>query len=215
MGPGSWYPAGHRLTDGPVLRHEASIFFYLTEADLLYIHQPAGNWMAGYRLLEKAYREGKARAIGISNFEGEFIDKLQQKWDIVPQFIQVKAHPYFAQDELRKTTDRYGIRLMSWYPLGHGDRSLIEEPVFRQLAEKYGKSSAQVILRWHTQMGFAVIPGSRNVDHIRDNMNILDFTLTEDEMAEIAKLNRGVRYYTRTEEALAGFAAWQPTYEKA
>ena len=183
--------------------------------DLLYIHQPAGNWMAGYRLLEKAYREGKARAIGISNFEGEFIDKLQQKWEIVPQFIQVEAHPYFAQDELRKTTDRYGIRLMSWYPLGHGDRSLIEEPVFRQLAEKYGKSSAQVILRWHTQMGFAVIPGSRNVDHIRDNMNILDFTLTEDEMAEIAKLNRGVRYYTRTEEALAGFAAWQPTYEKA
>ena len=171
--------------------------------------------MAGYRLLEKAYREGKARAIGISNFEGEFIDKLQQKWEIVPQFIQVEAHPYFAQDERRKTTDRYGIRLMSWYPLGHGDRSLIEEPVFRQLAEKYGKSSAQVILRWHTQMGFAVIPGSRNVDHIRDNMNILDFTLTEDEMAEIAKLNRGVRYYTRTEEALAGFAAWQPTYEKA
>ena len=143
--------------------------------DLLYIHQPAGNWMAGYRQLEKAYREGKAKSIGISNFEGKYMEELQAKWEIVPQFMQVEAHPYFAQDELRKTLDKYGIRLMSWYPLGHGDKSLIEEPVFAKLAQKYGKTPAQVILRWHTQMGFVVIPGSRNVDHIRDNMNILDF----------------------------------------
>ena len=183
--------------------------------DLLYIHQPAGNWLAGYRQLEKACKEGKARAIGISNFEGKYIAELEKEWEIAPQFIQVEAHPYFAQNELRQTLDKYGIRLMSWYPLGHGDRSLIEEPVFRKLGEKYGKSSAQVILRWHTQMGFVVIPGSRNVDHIRDNLDIMDFTLTDDEMAEIAKLNKGVRYYTRTDEALAGFAAWQPQYEKA
>ena len=183
--------------------------------DLLYIHQPAGNWLAGYRQLEKACKEGKARAIGISNFEGKYIAELEKEWEIAPQFIQVEAHPYFAQNELRQTLDKYGIRLMSWYPLGHGDRSLIEEPVFRKLGEKYGKSSAQVILRWHTQMGFVVIPGSRNVDHIRDNLDIMDFTLTDDEMAEIAKLNKGVRYYTRTDEALSGFAAWQPQYEKA
>lgn len=183
--------------------------------DLLYIHQPAGNWLAGYRKLEKACKEGKARAIGISNFEGKYIAELEKEWEIAPQFIQVEAHPYFAQNELRQTLDKYGIKLMSWYPLGHGDRSLIEEPVFRKLGEKYGKSSAQVILRWHTQMGFVVIPGSRNVDHIRDNLDIMDFTLTDDEMAEIAKLNKGVRYYTRTDEALVGFAAWQPQYEKA
>ncbi len=182
--------------------------------DLLYIHQPAGNWMAGYRQLEKADREGKAKSIGISNFEGKYIEELESKWEIVPQFMQVEAHPYFAQDELRKTLDKYGIRLMSWYPLGHGDKSLIEEPVFAKLAQKYGKTPAQVILRWHTQMGFVVIPGSRNVDHIRDNMNILDFTLTDDEMAEIAKLNKGVRYYTRTDEALAGFASWRPAFEQ-
>ena len=103
---------------------------------------------------------------------------------------------------------------MAWYPLGHGDKSLIEEPVFRKIGEKYGKSSAQVILRRHTQMGFVVIPGSRNVAHIRDNLDILDFTLTEEEMAEIATLNKGKRYYTRTDEALAGFAAWQPKYEE-
>ena len=183
--------------------------------DLLYIHQPAGNWMAGYRQLEKAYREGKARSIGISNFEGKYIEELQTKWEIVPQFIQVEAHPYFAQDELRKTLDKYDIRLMSWYPLGHGDKSLIQEPVFTKLAQKYGKTSAQVILRWHTQMGFVVIPGSKNVDHIRDNMDIMDFSLTAEEMAEIAKLNKGTRYYIRTDEALAGFASWRPAFEQA
>ena len=183
--------------------------------DLLYIHQPAGNWLAGYRQLEKAYKEGKAKAIGISNFEGKYIDELQNKWEIIPQFVQVEAHPYFTQKELRNTLDQYGIRLMSWYPLGHGDKSLMEEPVFTALGKKYGKSPAQVILRWHTQMGFAVIPGSKNVNHIRDNLDILDFSLTDEEMAEIAKLDKGKRYYYRTDEQLEQFAVWRPAYEKA
>ncbi len=182
--------------------------------DLLYIHQPAGNWLAGYRQLEKAYKEGKARAIGISNFEGKYIEELRTRWEIVPQFIQVEAHPYFTQQELRKTLEEYGIRLMSWYPLGHGDRSLIEEPVFAKLGQKYGKTPAQVILRWHTRMGFAVIPGSKNVDHIKDNLDILDFTLSDEEMAEIAKLDKGVRYYHRTDEQLVQFAGWRPAFEE-
>jgi len=183
--------------------------------DLLYIHQPAGNWLAGYRQLEKAYKEGKAKAIGISNFEGKYIEELQTKWEIAPQFIQVEAHPYFTQKELRKTLDHFGIRLMSWYPLGHGDKSLLQEPVFAKLGEKYGKTPAQVILRWHTQMGFVVIPGSKNVDHIRDNLNILDFTLTDAEMAEIAKLDKDMRYYHRTDAQLKQFASWRPDFEKA
>ena len=182
--------------------------------DLLYIHQPAGNWLAGYRQLEKAYKEGKAKAIGISNFEGKYIEELQTKWEIAPQFIQVEAHPYFTQKELRKTLDQYGIKLMSWYPLGHGDKSLLQEPVFAKLGEKYGKTPAQVILRWHTQMGFVVIPGSKNVDHIRDNLNILDFTLADDEMKEIAKLDKDMRYYHRTDAQLQQFASWRPAFEK-
>ena len=181
--------------------------------DLLYIHQPAGNWLAGYRLLEKAYRAGKAKAIGISNFEGKYLEALETEWEIVPQFIQVEAHPYFTQQELRRTLDRYGIRLMSWYPLGHGNRALISEPVFAELGKKYGKTPAQVILRWHTRMGFAVIPGSKNVDHIRDNLDILDFDLTDEEMAEIAKLDKGVRYYHRTDAQLVRFAGWKPAFE--
>ena len=181
---------------------------------LLYIHQPAGNWLAGYRQLEKAYREGKAKAIGISNFEGQYIEELQTKWEIVPQFIQVEAHPYYTQQELRRTLNKYDIKLMSWYPLGHGDKSLLEEPIFKEFGLKYGKTPAQVILRWHTQMGFVVIPGSRNVDHIKDNLDILDFALTDEEMAEIAKLDKGERYYHRTDEQLIQFAAWQPSYEE-
>lgn len=183
--------------------------------DLLYIHQPAGNWLAGYRQLEKALRDGKARSIGISNFEGKYIEELETKWETAPQFIQVEAHPYFTQKDLRVTLDKYDIKLMSWYPLGHGDKSLIQEPVFAELGKKYGKIPAQVILRWHIQMGFVVIPGSKNVDHIKDNLNIMDFELTADEMAEIAKLDKGERYYHRTDEQLVQFAAWKPEFEKA
>lgn len=182
--------------------------------DLLYIHQPAGNWLAGYRMLEKAYREGKAKSIGISNFEGKYMQELETKWEIVPQFIQVEAHPYFTQKELRVTLDKYGIKLMSWYPLGHGDTALMNELVFAGLGKKYGKTPAQVILRWHTQMGFVVIPGSKNAEHIKDNMDIFDFALTGEEMEQIAKLDKNERYYHRTDEQLVQFANWKPEFEK-
>lgn len=181
--------------------------------DLLYIHQPSGNWISGYRMLEKAYREGKAKTIGISNFEGKYIKELEQIWEIIPQFIQVEAHPYFTQVNLRELLDKYGIKLMSWYPLGHGDRSLIEEKIFNNLGEKYDKSAAQIILRWHIQMGFVVIPGSSNITHIKDNLNIMDFRLTDTEMAKIAELDKGVRYYERTEEKLARFVKRKPEFE--
>ena len=183
--------------------------------DLLFIHQPAGDWLAGYRQLEKALRDGKARSIGISNFEGRFIEELERKWEVVPQFMQVEAHPYFPQHELRRTLDRLDIRLMSWYPLGHGDKALLAEPAVADIARRLGRTPAQVILRWHVQTGFAVIPGSRNVDHIRDNLAILDFALTDADMAAIAALDKGVRYYNRTDEQLVQFAAWRPAYEKA
>ena len=181
--------------------------------DLLFLHQPAGNYIAGYEMLEKAYKEGKIKAIGISNFEGKYINEILDKFEIKPQVIQVEAHPYYTQDELRKTLDKYDIKLMSWYPIGHGDKKLIEENIFKELGKKYNKSSVQVILRWHLQMGFIVIPGSKDIEHIKDNLDILNFELTKDEMNEISKINKNVRYYNRTDEQLDHFAKWQPEYE--
>lgn len=181
--------------------------------DLLFIHQPGGNYMAGYRQLEKAYKEKKVRAIGISNFEGKYIEEILQKCEIKPQVIQVEAHPYFTQNELRKITDKENMRIMSWYPLGHGDSNLMNEEIFKKLGEKYHKTPAQIILRWHTQMGFIVIPGSKNVDHIRENLDIFDFKLTDEDMSEISKINKNERYYYRTDEMLKQFAAYKPQYE--
>lgn len=181
--------------------------------DLLFIHQPAGNYMAGYRQLEKAYEEGKIKAIGISNFEKKELEELLSNVEIKPQVIQVERHPYYTGkdiDDILKTND---IKVMSWYPLGHGDSSLINEPIFKSLGEKYGKSPAQIILRWHTQMGYIVIPGSKNVEHIKDNFNIYDFELTAEEMLEIAKLDTEKRYYHATEENLKAYATIKPNYE--
>ena len=185
----------------------------LDYVDMLFIHQPAGDYIAGYKQLEKAYKEGKIRSIGISNFEGKYIEEILNICEIVPQCIQVECHPYFPQFELRKTTDKHNIKIMSWYPLGHGDKSLIEEPTFANIAKKYNKTPAQIILKWHTQMEFIVIPGARSENHIKENINIFDFTLTADEMKEIAKLNKNTRFHERTEANLQRYASWHPQYE--
>lgn len=174
--------------------------------DLLFLHQPAGDFIAGYRQLEKAYREGKIKAIGISNFHDQKLTRLLAEAEIKPQVIQAEAHPYYTQDAVRETLKEYGTRLMAWYPLGHGDKSLINEPVFTELAKKYHKSNAQIILRWHTQMGFIVIPGSTNPEHIKANADIFDFTLTDDEMAAIAKINKNKRYYIPNDQLEEGYA---------
>ncbi|WP_019206503.1 aldo/keto reductase [Limosilactobacillus ingluviei] len=163
--------------------------------DLMFLHQPAGDFMAGYRQLEAAYRAGKIRAIGISNFHDEKLTRLLAEAEIKPQVLQTEAHPYFTQGPVRAQLKSVGTRLMAWYPLGHGDQGLINEPIFTELAAKYHKTNVQIILRWHIQMGFIVIPGSTNPDHIKSNAAIFDFELTSAEMAAIAKLDQNRRYY--------------------
>ena len=174
--------------------------------DLLFLHQPTDNWREGYRNIEKAYKEGKVRAIGLSNFPEELLKEAIETMEIKPHMVQVEAHPYFPQTELKAFLAETGMGLMAWYPLGHGDKNLINEPVFAKLAGKYGKTNAQIILRWHVQSGNVVFPGSRNPEHIRDNFDIFDFALTGEEMAEIAKVDKGVRYYNGTPEMLAQYA---------
>ena len=174
--------------------------------DLLFLHQPTDNWREGYRNIEKAYKEGKVKAIGLSNFPEDLLQEAIDTMEIKPHVVQVEAHPYFPQTALKAFLAETGMGLMAWYPLGHGDKNLVGEPVFAKLAAKYGKSNAQIILRWHVQSGNVVFPGSRNPEHIRDNFDIFDFALTGEEMAEIAKVDKGVRYYNGTPEMLAQYA---------
>lgn len=178
--------------------------------DLLLIHQPAGNYVAGYRLMEKAYKEGKVRAIGLSNFNMEQIKEILSICEVKPAILQTEVHPYFQEKELKKFLTSQGMVIQAWYPLGHGDKALIEEPVFSKLAQKYGKSNAQIILRWHIQSGNIVIPGSKNPAHIKDNFALFDFALTEEEMSEIAALDKNTRYYTSTPETLKKYAEMVP-----
>lgn len=173
--------------------------------DLLFIHQPSGNYMAGYRLLEKAYKEGIIKSIGISNFHDEALEKLLAECEIKPHVIQYEAHPYYTADKVMDVLKEYGTKLMAWYPLGHGDAGLINEPIFAELAKKYNKTNAQIILKWHVQYGNIIIPGSTNPEHIKENADIFDFELTGEEMAEIAKLNKNVRYFNATPEMETGF----------
>lgn len=178
--------------------------------DLLLIHQPAGNYIAGYRLMEKAYKEGKVKAIGLSNFTDSQIEEILSICEIKPAVLQTEVHPYFQETKLKTILAAEDIAIQSWYPLGHGDKALIEEPLFTSLAQKYNKSNAQIILRWHIQAGNIVIPGSKNPAHIKDNFALFDFSLTVAEMDEIAALNKEKRYYTSTPEMLDGYAKMVP-----
>ena len=174
--------------------------------DLLYIHQPSGNYLAGYKQLEDAYKAGRIKAIGISNFHGDKLEDLLAHAEIKPHVIQLESHPYYTDAGTMDRLKEYGTRMVAWYPLGHGDKALLNEPVFTELAQKYGKSNAQIILRWHVQRGTTVILGSTNPDHIKANADIFDFALTADEMAAIEKLNKNVRYYNATPEQEAAYA---------
>ncbi|MGM9537048.1 MAG: aldo/keto reductase [Candidatus Onthomonas sp.] len=182
--------------------------------DLLLIHQPAGNYVAGYRLMEKAYREGKVRAIGLSNFSEAQIQEILDICEVKPAILQTEVHPYSQEKELKAFLEQSGMVIQAWYPLGHGDAALLNEPVFAALGEKYQKSPAQIILRWHVQEGNIVIPGSKNPAHIRDNFDLFDFVLTGAEMEEIARLNRNKRYYISTPELLAGYAKMVPPVDE-
>ena len=178
--------------------------------DLLLIHQPAGNYLAGYKLMEKAYKAGKVKAIGLSNFNTRQIQEILSQCEVKPAVLQTEVHPYSQERELKKFLAEEGMVIQAWYPLGHGDKALQQEPVFTELAAKYGKSNVQIILRWHIQSGNIVIPGSKNPEHIKANLNLFDFTLTDEEMERIAAMDQQKRYYHSTREMLKKYAEIVP-----
>lgn len=182
--------------------------------DLLLIHQPAGNYIAGYRQMEKAYKEGKVRAIGLSNFNESQIREILEICEVKPSVLQSEVHPYSQEQALKQFLAQEGMVIQAWYPLGHGDKALINEPLFTELAQKYGKSNVQIILRWHIQDGNIVIPGSKNAEHIRDNFDLFDFSLSDEEMAKIAAMDQKKRYYTSTPEMLDRYVQMVPPVDE-
>lgn len=167
--------------------------------DLFYVHQPVGDFVGAWKDMEKAVRMGKVRALGISNFDAsdEVWDKIMSAATIKPAVLQIECHPYAQRVEIRKKAAREGIQVECWFPLGGAmsGGALFKDPVIRKIAEAHGKSPAQVILRWHIQEGFSVIPGASDPDYIKENIQIFDFTLTDEEMAAMRSLNKEKRFF--------------------
>ena len=179
--------------------------------DLLLLHQQFGDYIGAYKDMQKAVKDGRVKSIGLSNFESERLEEVLSMAEIPPSVLQVECHPYYQQNELKKRIEKYGTVIESWYPIGHGDKNLINEPLFTKLGQKYGKTNVQIILRWHIQEGTIVFPRSTNPVHIEENFEIFDFELTQDEMNEIRKLDSGKRFFNMTlEQQEQMLGSWKP-----
>ena len=181
--------------------------------DILLVHHPVGDYYTCWESFEKLVKAGKARAIGLSNFSGEQIAEFIERFEIKPSLVTVEAHPYAPQSELREFLQSQGIVMEAWFPLGHADAKLLEEPVILKLAQKYHKSPVQVILRWHTQLGVSVLPGSKSPAHIRENIDIFDFSLSEEDMEEMKTLDSGKKYKEFTDEMRQRYLRWDPDWD--
>ena len=163
-------------------------FFYL---DLYLIHQPMGDYVGAYRAMEEAYKEGKLKAIGVCNFYPHRLADLCETVEVIPAVNQVELHPFFQQENALALMKEYGVVPEAWGPFAEGNHGIFTHPVLTAIGQKYGKSAAQVALRWNVQRGVVVIPKSVHKERIEQNMNIWDFQLSDEDMAEIAKLDIG------------------------
>ena len=159
--------------------------------DLMLLHQPFCDRYGAYRALEEAYKEGKLRAIGVSNFYPDHFIDLASNVEIPPMVNQVETHVFDQQVQAQKYMEEFGCRIMSWGPLAEGRNNFFSNPVLEEIGKTYGKSVAQVALRWLVQRGVIIIPKSVHIVRMEQNLNILDFTLSDEDMAEIAKLDNG------------------------
>lgn len=159
--------------------------------DLYLIHQPVGDYYGAYRAMEELYKEGRVRAIGVCNFYPERLTDLVLHADVIPAVNQVEIHPFFQQDKAISYMREYGVVPEAWGPFAEGNHGIFTHPVLSAIGKKYGKSAAQVALRWNVQRGVVVIPKSVHKVRIEQNLDIWDFALSDDDMAEIAKLDIG------------------------
>ena len=158
--------------------------------DLVLLHQPFSDYYGAYRALEDLYDEGKLRAIGVSNFYPDRLVDIASFSRVKPMINQVETHPFNQQVEAKKWMDKYGIQLEAWAPFGEGRGGLFENPALVQIAEKYKKTTAQIILRWHIQRGVVVIPKSTHRTRMEENLSIFDFVLEQADMNRISELDK-------------------------
>lgn len=179
--------------------------------DMALLHQQFGDYIGAWKDLEKAVKLGKIHSIGLSNFESHRLEEILDIASIKPSVLQVECHPYYQQNSLKKRLESHGTLIECWYPLGHGDSTLINESLFTELAKKYNKTNVQIILRWHIQEGNIVFPKSSNPSHLKENIEIFDFDLTDEEINAIRSLDRNKRYYNLSlEEQEIQLSKWKP-----
>ncbi len=172
--------------------------------DLLYVHQPVGDFVGAWKDMEKAVAMGKVRALGISNFDAsdEVFNKIMNESGVKPAVLQIECHPYAQRLAMRKKVKPYGIHITCWFPLGGAmsKGALLKDPTIISIGKAHGKTPAQVILRWHMQEGFSAIPGASNPDYIKENIQIFDFELTDEEMVQMRSLNKEKRFFNMSLE---------------
>ncbi len=159
--------------------------------DLYLIHQPMGDYVGAYRAMEEAYKEGKLKAIGVCNFYPNRLADLCETVDVIPAVNQVELHPFFQQEDALILMKEYGVVPEAWGPFAEGKHGIFTHPVMTEIGQKYGKSAAQVALRWNVQRGVVVIPKSVHKERMEQNIDIWDFQLSDEDMEEIAKLDIG------------------------
>ena len=170
--------------------------------DLLYVHQPVGDFVGAWEDMEKAVAMGKVRALGISNFDAndEVFQRIMRESTVKPAVLQIECHPYAQRVEMREKVIPYGIHVTPWFPLGGAmsQGALLRDPEIMKIAEAHGKTPAQIILRWHIQEGLSAIPGATNPNYINENIGIIDFELTAGEMQTMRSLNKETRFFNMT-----------------
>ncbi len=179
--------------------------------DLMLLHQPFCDRYGAYRALEAAYKEGKLRAIGVSNFYPDHFIDLASNVEIVPAVNQVETHVFDQQIEAQKYMKEFGTHMMAWAPLAEGRNNFFTNPVLEEIGKKYGKSVAQVALRWLTQRDVIIIPKSVHIERMRQNLDIFDFTLSDEDMEAIKTLDTATSLFFdhHAPEVVKMFMSWR------
>lgn len=159
--------------------------------DLVLLHQPMGDYFAAYRGIEKAHRDGLIKAIGVANFYPAILTNLCENVEVIPAVNQVELHPFFVQQDAIENMEAYGVAPQAWGPLAEGKHGIFTDSELTEIGKKYGKSAAQIVLRWNAQRGVSIIPKSVHVERMEQNFDIWDFTLTDEEMAKISAKDLG------------------------